>query len=113
MTNFLNPQNVCPYTIGISIAEIIEKEDIIKVHYEPISEDATAITCMFTMNAVSFNFYIGTNDKDNLDKAHLYKFTVDNGVVGIEHIPVCPCDLYCKKPEVLYKQKIDEMNPPS
>lgn len=109
MTNFSIPRIVCPYTVGISIAEIIEKEDVIKVHYEPITEDITKTFCEYKDDAVTFNFYLGSNDKDNSDKAHLYKFTVDNGAVGIEHIPVSPYDLYCKKLVDLYKQKIKEM----
>lgn len=109
MTNFSTPREVCPYAIGSSVAKIINEVDIIKVHYEPIKEDVTSITDMMTVDAVSFNIYLGGNDKNDTDAAHLYKFMVDNGTVGIEHIPVAPYDLYCTDLVKLYHQKIEEM----
>lgn len=109
MSNFSTPRGVCPYAIGSSVAQIIIDEDIVKVHYEPIKEDVTSISDMLTVDAVSFNIYLGTNDKNTLDAAHLYKFMVDNGTVGIEHIPVAPYDLYCTDLVKLYHQKIEEM----
>lgn len=112
MSNFSTPRDVCPYAIGSSVAKIITDVDIIKVHYEPITEDTTNTADMM---AVSFNIYLGGNDRNDMDAAHLYKFTVDNGNVGIEHIPVAPYDLYCTDLVKLYYQKINEMknSPPN